>query len=782
MQVIKRNGSLSNFEKDKIMYAIQSAMKETILGVDIELSINIAEDIEDDVRELDMIPTVESIQDMIEEYLMDSRKDVAKTYILYRSEREKNRANTVKNKYKYLSDDFLYKYKHLKDPFPTEVGRFVYLRTYSRPIIEEKRRELWRETVARAVDFNIGLAKWKSHDEAVREAEQIYDNIYNLKQFPSGRSLWSGGIETSYTNPISQYNCAFATWDNFDIIKDMTYLLMLGVGFGFSVEKQYVSTLPQIRGNIDIIHKSYKPVTKSFRKESTEFNINDDVMEIIVGDSKLAWANALDYLIKVFYSLDFAHVTYILINYDNVRPFGEPLRTFGGRASGHEALQTMIEKITIVLNRNNTQKKSLKPIDCLDISTIIAEGIVVGGTRRSAESCLSTDGDEEVMNSKMELYKQDEYGNWISNPELLHRQMANNSTAYWKKPSYEQLKQRFEIIKYSAENNFFNMESAIKRKPNAKGTNPCGEILLDSESFCNLVTLNVMAYVNKDYKLDVNELLEAQRLNARISYRITLPTLELPRWDKIQKRDRLLGLSLTGWQDMVNATNMNEEDQRKLLRRLKEVAIESANKYADELQLNRSELITCVKPEGTLSLLPTVSSGVHVSHSPYYIRRIRINSSDPLLKAYEELGYPIYPEVGQEINPKTKVIEFPVKAPEGKNKYNTSAIEQLETYRMFMEEYVQHNSSNTISVLPEEWDDVVEWVWNNWDDIIGITFISLDSTYYQLMPYESITEEEYNERAKALKPLNLSILKKYETFEEYDVIDDSCSTGVCKVR
>jgi ribonucleoside-diphosphate reductase alpha chain/ribonucleoside-triphosphate reductase len=312
-----------------------------------------------------------------------------------------------------------------------------------------------------------------------------------------------------------------------------------------------------------------------------------------------------------------------------------------------------------------------------------------------------------------------------------------------------------------------------------------GEILLDTNSFCNLVTLNCLAFVNKDSKLDKNAMFEAQRLNARMSYRVTLPELELPKWNVMQKKYRLTGLSLTGYQDMVNATNMSVDEQRELLRELKKIAVESADKYADQLGLNRSELVTTVKPEGTLSLLPTVSSGLHMNHSEYYIRRIRINSQDPLCKTCEELGYPTFPEVGQnKENPKTKVIEFPVKSPHGKTKYDVSAIEQLEIYKMFMEEYVQHNASNTISVRNDkEWNEVVDWVYENWDTVIGITFISLDDSFYQLLPYESCTEEEYNRRKKELKPITYSALAKHETFELFDdIIDESCSSGVCGVR
>ena len=474
VRIVKRNEEKVEYSSDKIKNAIRKAMAEGE-GIDEnivdEIEAEIREEVENEFHQGEF--TVEMISDMTEDKLL--RKgfiNAGRRFILYRREREEIRSRVNKKKYKYLSQEFLSKYKHGKEPFTTEVGKFTYLRTYSRILPEESRREEFWESVARVVDYNIGLAKWKTHDSAIREAEQLFDNIYNLRQFPSGRALFSGGTPTSYLNPISQYNCSFAVFDNFDIVKDITYLLMLGVGFGFSVEKQYVDLLPKVRGSIKVVHKSYNPVPKKMRKEATEFNITDDIIEIIVGDSKIAWSNALDMVMKVFYQLDYAHVNAIIINYDNVRLFNEPLKTFGGFSSGHTALQIMIEKISKVLLKDNQSKKKLKPIDCMDIANIIAEGIVVGGTRRSAESCLISHDDKETQEAKMSLYTQDIDGNWVVDKNILHRMMSNNSTAYWGKPSKEELKQRFEIIKHSAENNFFNMESARKRKPNVKGTNP----------------------------------------------------------------------------------------------------------------------------------------------------------------------------------------------------------------------------------------------------------------------------------------------------------------------
>jgi ribonucleoside-diphosphate reductase alpha chain/ribonucleoside-triphosphate reductase len=279
---------------------------------------------------------------------------------------------------------------------------------------------------------------------------------------------------------------------------------------------------------------------------------------------------------------------------------------------------------------------------------------------------------------------------------------------------------------------------------------------------------------------------EAQSMNARMSYRVTIPELELPKWNAMQKKYRLTGLSLTGYQDMVNATNMSLVEQKTLLQQLKQIAIESANLYADQLGLNRSELVTTVKPEGTLSLLPTVSSGLHMNHSDYYIRRIRINSQDPLCKTCESLGYPVFPEVGQDQdNPKTKVIEFPVKAPEGRTKYDVSAIEQLEIYKMFMEHYVDHNTSITVHVRNHEWEAVEQWVWDNWDAVVAISFLSLDDNFYELLPYEAIDETEYTERLSKIggKRITPDKIAKYEIREQsLDSGSDGCDAGVCPIR
>ena len=288
----------------------------------------------------------------------------------------------------------------------------------------------------------------------------------------------------------------------------------------------------------------------------------------------------------------------------------------------------------------------------------------------------------------------------------------------------------------------------------------------------------------KEGVLDRKGLMEAQRLSARAGYRMTCRDLEMHAWNTVQQRDRLLGCSLTGWQDMVNATNMSREEQTALLTELRETAHRAAREIADRLGGKPPLLVTTIKPEGTLSLLPTVSSGVHYSHSPYYIRRVRINAADPLCKVCEDLGYPVFPEVGQDPeDPTTKVVEFPVKAPAGRVKGDVSAIEQLENYKMFMKYYVDHNCSITVHVRDNEWEEVEQWVWDNWEDVVALSFLSYDDSFYEMMPYEAIEQEEYERRKETLKPFNPSLLSRYEREEmELDAGDSECANGVCPVR
>ena len=217
---------------------------------------------------------------------------------------------------------------------------------------------------------------------------------------------------------------------------------------------------------------------------------------------------------------------------------------------------------------------------------------------------------------------------------------------------------------------------------------------------------------------------------------------------------------------------------------MKDIAHKSSDELAEQLKRNKPKLYTTIKPSGTLSQLPTVSNGIHFSHSPYFIRRVRINANDPLVEVIKELKYNINPEVGQTWeNCDTIVVDFPIKAPKGNTKYEISALEQLEIYKMFMENYVDHNASITIHVCDDEWDEVEEWCYENWDDIIAVSFLSFNDSFYQLMPYEEIDKETYDELIKNMNLFNPNLLQKYEKNEiELDIGNESCESGICPIR
>lgn len=788
MKITKRDGTLVAFNRDKVINAISKAIKETDIPDDM-LPHTISMLIEQYVDESEDTVSVESIQDKIEVLLAQyGRFDVAKKYILYRAEKTKNRG---KKTYKFLASEFLSKYKHADEPFSFDIGKVTYYRTYSRPIPEENRREYWWETVARVIDFSAELEyralknRGTVSDYDIRElkstAEIMYDMMFNLKLFPSGRTLWVGGTETSYSNPISNFNCSFMTIDNLKKFSEMLLVLMLGTGVGLSVESKYVSKLPKVNTNIEVIHKKYN--NADGKKEHTELiNVNHNTLKIVVGDSRFGWAKGLELFLEILTSKQYSDIENLIIDYDYVRPYGTRIKTFGGQASGHEALEKIFTKIYSLFKKQSGWAK-IKPIDALDIATAIAEGVVAGGTRRSALIVFCDPDDKEVLEAKQNLYAQDESGAWSIDDTISHRSLSNNTVLYEDRPTMEQLKKQFELIRFSGEPAFGNLAEMRRRREDAQGGNPCFEILLRDRGTCNLTEINMMGFVDDEGNIDYEGLHTAQRMSAKIGYRMASIELELNEWNSVNVEDRLTGCSLTGVMDFINKTNISDYTLKSILQSLRLIAHDETEKLSKKFNMNKPKLVTTVKPSGTISLLPTVSSGVHFSHSPYYIRRIRINSADPLAKALVKSGFTWYPENGETLEShKTKVFEFPVKAPMGRTKYDVSAIEQLELYKTIMENYVDHNASNTVHVRDDEWDDVVDWVYNNWDCIVGVTFLSLSDSFYQLMPLESITEEQYNELVIKTPKFNPNIIKEFESFEEEFELGSDCDSGACPVR
>jgi adenosylcobalamin-dependent ribonucleoside-triphosphate reductase len=618
-----------------------------------------------------------------------------------------------------------------------------------------------------------------------KEAELLFEHLYHLRTFTSGRTLYMGGTEVVKQYPLSNYNCAFTDIESMRDLVDVFYLLMVGSGVGIRIDKNNIEKLPLVRSITmeSLYHGELRLYTPKEDMEHTKFLIDSEdstIGKLLVGDSKEGWCEALEMYFNIITSEDLQGISKLVIDYSYVRPEGERLKRFGGRASGHKSIQRMFEKMNRIFHRRDDKK--LKTIDILDLATIISENVVSGGVRRSAMMVICNEDDEDVIQAKKNIYQVVD-GNWIENEEISHRKMSNNSILYTQRPSLERIKEIINSIKINGEPGFINGTVAARRKPSFRGCNPCGEILLRSKQCCNLTTNNMTAFVEGN-TLNKEKLIQVIRLSTRVAIRMTLVEVELPSWNKVMHEDRIIGVSLTGMMDMMNKTNMNYEVLAGLLSELREVVHEEGTRYSAELGIKAPELMTTIKPEGSLSTLPCVSSGIHYAHSNYYIRRIRIATSDPLYKMIAKQGsYPIFNEIGQSDEDCTiKVIEFPIKAPDGRTKYEVGAIEQLELYKLSMINWSDHNTSITVHVREHEWEQVTNWVYENFDYVVGITFLPLMEETYPLLPYESTTKEDYEERIKRVKPIDYELLAELEEDEEQDIIDQECATGVCPIR
>lgn len=745
-EITKRNGSRVPFEKKKIIVAITKAGNAT--G---EIDASIAAVLAEEILPLIIHPTpsVEHVQDIVEQVLMRQYPATAKAYILYRAERAENRQEfgRVSEHVRALSEESK---KYFAD---NPLGEFVYLRTYARWIEDEGRRETWVETVDRYIAFmreNLNDALTDYEYEEVRHAILTQDIM------PSMRLMQFAGEAARRCNTCA-YNCTFVAPTSLPDFAEIMYLSMQGCGVGFSVESEHVERLPQIQ-----------------RQTGLKLPVH------IVADSKEGWCDALIAGLSAWY--EGSDITF---DYSQVRPAGSRLKTMGGKASGPEPLKSLL-----AFARERIVKRAgrrLRPIDVHDIICKIGECVVAGGVRRTAMISLSDLDDADMRDAKQGQF-------YLTHP---HRSVANNSAVYQSTPTSAELMEEWIALMHSGsgERGIFNRFGLASQLPErrrnyfasigflapdgsvrgAVGTNPCGEIILQSKQFCNLS--EVIARPDDTHE----SLVRKTRLAALIgTYQSTLTNFKYisKDWQKHCEEERLLGVSVTGQWDSDVAR------EAETLSSMREEAVHANQEYAKRFGVSPSNAVTAVKPSGTVSQTFNCSSGIHPRHAPYYVRRVRISATDALFKMLKEQGVPYQPEVGQtEDSASTYVLEFPVRAPSGARcKDDFGALEQLEYWKRVKEHYTEHNPSATISVGEDEWITVVAWIQKNWKIIGGLSFLPRFDHVYQLAPYEAISQEEYERRAREFPVIDYSKLTRYEHKDETEQKRElACAGGVCEI-
>ena len=642
---------------------------------------------------------------------------------------------------------------------PTEYQSFIHLSRYARWDYDKTRRETWEETVDRYFNFfKDHLKETCNYEVEEEDLKQLRKAVVNLDIMPSMRCLMTAGEALKREN-VAGYNCSYVKVDSPRSFDEILYILMNGTGVGFSVEEEYVNKLPAV---------------------AEEFYETESV--IVVRDSKLGWAKALKELYGMLWMGQIP--TWDL---SKVRPAGTPLKTFGGRASGPEPLEDLF-KFSISIFQNAKGRK-LKSVEAHDLVCKIAEIVVVGGVRRSALISLSNLGDREMRYAKS--------GNWWETN--VQRALANNSVNYKEKPDVGTFMREWLSLydSKSGERGIYNSMSAkrtteklnqekdkdgnniIRRHAREDfGTNPCSEIILRSREFCNLTECVIRGW-------DDSKSLKKKVRKATIlgTWQSTLTNFKYltGEWKRNCDEERLLGVSLTGIMDN-GITNGGTGGLDERLTELRNETVKTNKIWAEKLGIPDSAAITCVKPSGTVSQLVDSASGIHARHNPYYIRTVRGDNKDPITKFMKAQGFPSEPDVTKPNH--TTVFSFPMASPENAVcRKDMTALEQLELWKVYAQNWCEHKPSVTISVKEDEWVDTAAWVYENFDEISGISFLPFSDHTYKQAPYQDCTEQEYEEMmGKMPKNVDWSKLSEYEQ-KDFTVASQelACSAGVCEV-
>ncbi len=603
---------------------------------------------------------------------------------------------------------------------PTDYQTFIAKSRYAK-YIDGEGREDWGDTVERYMD-NVVRPK-AGNDSYVN---QLRDAILNLEVMPSMRAMMTAGPALARDNTAG-YNCSYLAVDDPKAFDEAMFILLCGTGVGFSVERQFIQKLPEV----------------------PELFESDTV--VVVKDSKEGWAKAFRQVLALLWAGEIPKW-----DVTAVRPAGARLKTFGGRASGPAPLVELFN--FAVTTFKAAQNRKLSSIECHDLMCFIGQIVVVGGVRRSAMISLSNLSDDRMRHAKS--------GQWWET--AAHRALANNSVSYTEKPDMETFMREWQALveSKSGERGVFNRQASKvqaakngRRDPNYEfGTNPCSEIILRPNQFCNLTEVVVRATDTID---DLERKVRLATILGTIQSSMTKFPYLRKIWNKNTEEERLLGVSLTGIMDNRLTTSQNA-GLEKTLERLKDVAISTNAEWAERLNIPASAAISCVKPSGTVSQLVDSASGIHARHSPYYVRTVRGDNKDPLTKFMIDKGVPNEPCVMK--GDTTTVFSFPIKSPEGAvTRNDMTAVEQLEMWLTYQRSWCEHKPSVTISVRDEEWMEVGAFVYKHFDEMSGVSFLPHSDHTYQQAPYQDCTKEDYQELLAIMpKAIDWSELSEYE--------------------
>ncbi len=602
---------------------------------------------------------------------------------------------------------------------------------YAKFLEKENRRETWTELVSR--NMNMHLKKYPELEIQIRRA---YKFVYDKKVLPSMRSMQFGGkpIEVA---PNRIFNCAYMPIDDWRSFGEAMFLLLGGTGVGYSVQKHHVESLPEIR----------KPSTKRTRR----FLINDSIE---------GWADAVKSLMRTY----FYGGSKLRFDYSDIRAKGARLITSGGKAPGPQPLRECLVKVEGILNEK-TEGDKLKPIEVHDIMCHIADAVLAGGIRRAALISLFSADDQQMISAKAGSW-------WEKNPQ---RGRANNSVVLLRhkieKEYFMDLWHRVQASNAGEPGFYFSNDKDW-------GTNPCCEIALRPNQFCNLTEVNVSNVKSQE---DLNSRVEAATFIGTLQASYTDFHYLRDVWRRNTERDALIGVSMTG----IASGKLNDLDldaAAKLVKKENERA-------ASLLGINKASRTTCVKPAGTTSLTLGTSSGIHAWHSEYYIRRLRVGKNEAIYK-YLKLNHSELVEDEYFSPHTTAVISVPQAAPEGAILRSESALQLLKRVKTISSEWVRpgfrkgqntHNVSATISVKDAEWPDVGEWMWENRNFYNGLSVLPYDGGTYKQAPFEECSKETYEVMLESLTKVDLR--KVIETEDNTDLSGEAaCAGGACEIN